>query len=129
ALGAGVADGAGFRHPVMIDDSPAGPEFFDSSLCGLDTAAGLAGDDDSPDLRIRNVDSLFNCSLAEVKRVGRCAAQHGDFVIENRAEPSAATHPATGDCKTSHACRCVECNPESKKRPEREREEDPVAGA
>ena len=119
-------DRANFGHAVVVDDARA-PDRLDAVPRGRDASAGFAGHDEYSDRRPRQVDPLFRGQFGQVQGIGGRAADNRCRMIEQKSQPGRAGQSAARQDQIPFACRCLECRPESEKRPKRERKEHHVA--
>ena len=75
----------------------------------------------------RQVDALLARRLGQPQGVGRRTQHDGRLVVAQEAQAGAAAHAAAGQAEAAVPPRRVEGRPEAEERPEREREEEPIA--
>src|SRR5207249_2062766 len=122
-----VSDGSSLRHAVMIEDSGAAPQLFQSRPERGNAPARFAGDDDRFHASRAQIDVFFGSDLGESQGVGRGAAEDGRAVVNHHAQTRRAAQTAARDAEAADALRGFKREPESDERPERKGEENAVA--
>ena len=116
-----------FGHAGVVEDAGA-PGRLDAAARGRDAAARLAGHDDRPHRRTRQVDAFLAGRLRQPQGVGRRTEHDGRLVVAEKPQAGGAAHAAAGQAEAAVARGGVEGGPEAEERPEREREKQPFAG-
>ncbi len=106
----------------MVEDRGAGPRPFNLLAGGGHAAARLAGDNDRAHAERGKIDVLLGRDLAQMRGVGRRAAEHVHRVVADRPQTGEAAESAAGQAATAHLAGRLERRPKAEERPEGEGE-------